>query len=476
MSNSPYGPPGGGGGGNYGQPPPYAEPRPPPQQQGQGQPPQQPYGQAPPGAGQGRAPYGQPPYAGQPAPWSGQPPYAQAPYSPQGPPPHSAQQAYWAHQQAIAAAAALPDPERGRRVAGLALWIIAILAGIVLNVAFQFLEIFGSKNPDRMLSAVIEGAVFAFVPLCVYLTVPAVLDRYDPEPWWCLAMAFLWGAIVATGFAGFINTFVSVAATAVAGKEAGAFVGAVISAPICEEAFKGMAVLGTFYFLRREFDGVVDGIIYATFCAIGFAAVENVDYYARAAMVGEVGDRFFLRGILTPWLHPLFTSMTGIGFGISRESTSTAVRWLAPIGGYCFGVMLHAIWNFIPTALGNAFWYLIPIWLLFVMAFFGIVVALVIRKGRVIRQYLRDEVLIGNLSQEELDLITSPVGRLKCSLSWRGAPGRAFIGAGARLALSKWHTARAMKGQKRTVSADFIVPMRQELKRHRGEMLARMPR
>jgi hypothetical protein len=193
-------------------------------------------------------------------------------------------------------------------------------------------------------------------------------------------------------------------------------------------------------------------------------------------MVGEVGDRFFLRGVLTPWLHPLFTAMTGIGFGISRETTNAALRWLAPFGGYIVGVTLHAIWNFIPTALGAAFWYLIPLWLLFVMAFFGIVVALVIRKGRVIRTYLRDEVLLGNLSQEEVNLITSPVGRLTCTLSWRGATGRAFIGAGARLALSKWHTHRAMRGQKRTISADFIVPLRLELSRLRGELLAKMPR
>ena len=33
----------------------------------------------------------------------------------------------------------------------------------------------------------------------------------DPESWWHLAMAFLWGAVVATGFAGFVNTFVHAA-------------------------------------------------------------------------------------------------------------------------------------------------------------------------------------------------------------------------------------------------------------------------
>jgi len=40
-----------------------------------------------------------------------------------------------------------------------------------------------------------------------------------------------------------------------------------------------------------------------------------------------------------------FTSMTGIGCGISRESHNKAIRWLAPIGGYCLAVTLHAAWN-----------------------------------------------------------------------------------------------------------------------------------
>ena len=60
--------------------------------------------------------------------------------------------------------------------------------------------------------------------------------------------------------------------------------------------------------------------------------------------------------------------------------------------------------------------------------------------------------------------------------SWRGAEGRAFIRAASRLALSKWHTARAMKGQKRTISADFIGPLRAEVATLRRQLLAKAPR
>ncbi len=40
----------------------------------------------------------------------------------------------------------------------------------------------------------------------------------------------------------------------------------------------------------------------------------------------------------------------------------------------------------------------------------------------------------------------------------------------ARLGLSKWHTGRAMQGNKRTVSADWIVPLRQEIAERRMDV------
>ena len=468
-------------------------------QQGYGQPqqgqPQQGYGQPQQGYGQPQQGYGQPQQGqpqqgyGQPQQGYGQPPqqgYSQPPqqnYSqpPQyGQPQYAQPQGYGAPQQVAVAPLAPPDPERSRRMTGLVLWSIGMLIGALLHLFFALAGVVQTRGSYA--GAMFVGALFAFPPLIVYLFVPSIIDRYDPEPWWCLLMAFLWGAVAATGFSILVNTSVHEIFSEAYDKQIGELVGASVSAPIVEEFTKGLAVLGFFYFLRREFDGIVDGIIYATFAALGFAAVENVLYYARAAMQGGdvLAGTFVLRGVFTPWLHPLFTAMTGIGFGMARESTKTSVRILAPLGGYAIGVSLHAMWNFLPTALGRAMgqvflpWLLL--WLVFVLGFFIMIIVLVVRKGRVIRDNLRDEVLLGHLSQEELDLVCSPVGRLRCTFGWRGAPGRSFIRAGARLGLSKWHTARAMQGQKRTISADFIIPLRQDIARHRQEMMANAPR
>ena len=42
---------------------------------------------------------------------------------------------------------------------------------------------------------------------------------------------------------------------------------------------------------------------------------------------------FILRGMAAPFSHPLFTSMTGIGLGWSRQSRSGLVKFAMPIVG-----------------------------------------------------------------------------------------------------------------------------------------------
>ena len=364
------------------------------------------------------------------------------------------------------------DPERTRKIVGAVLYALGMLGGGLLLLLVFIVPALFSKSSGSELHAMFIGAVFALPALVVYLWIPWIVDRFDPEPWWCLFLALSWGAIAACGFAALINTTVHVAGDAALGKGFGDVLGACVSAPLVEEFFKGLAVFGMFFFVRREFDGVVDGVIYATFSALGFAAVENIIYYSNAAHEGSdvlIGT-IVVRGILGPWGHPLYTSMTGIGFGIARETNKTWLKWMAPIGGYMFAAFLHSTWNTAATLSNTLVLLMLPLWFLFVIAFFGLVIWLVKRKGKIIRDHLRDEVLMGNITPWELELITSPVGRIKATFNYGGLAGRKFIDAAARLALSKWHTGRATQGRKMTVSADMILPLRQDLGRLRNEV------
>lgn len=369
---------------------------------------------------------------------------------------------------------------------GLGLTLLGCAVGFALLV-----EVFVLSPPLEqralILDSIRRASAVAYLPVALYLFLPFVLDRYDPEPAWALLGVFAWGALFAAGAAAFVNTQGGRLVGALVGDaDVGELYSVAVSAPVFEELFKGIAIAGMVVFVRREFDGVVDGIVYATFVAIGFAATENIVYYARADLAETMGSKqgaleqvFLLRGVLTPWLHPLFTAMTGLGFGWGRESVERWKKVSFPLAGYVAAVLLHAWWNGLPRIMtrigmpgGAAFGQALNLVVGLVMAltFGAIVCALVIRKGRIMQKHLYDELLIGTLSEEEYALVTSYGGRLRARLSWRGRAGANFVAAGARLALCKYHAARAMQGRVRTVSADFIVPLRQELVRWRHAM------
>ena len=369
--------------------------------------------------------------------------------------------------------AALPDPQKGRRQLGLALYLLGqLVGGGLLLLLFLAPAVF----EQGACSTMCLGAALALPAGVVYLPFPRLLDRYDPEPWYLLIGCLLWGGIAACGFSGLINSLVGVVGYVAEGESTGEILSAVVSAPLVEEFWKAVGVWGVFFFVRREFDGIVDGIIYATFTALGFATIENILYYSRAAGAGQLEVTFLMRGVLFPWGHPVYTSMFGIGLGLARETEKAWVRWAAPLGGYLGAVLLHAMWNGSATLAdmageegGMIFLCMLPVWFLFVLTFVIIVIVLVRRRGRIIRQFLEDEVALRNLSREEVDLVASAFGLLKARMK-HGRLGAEFVRAAARLALSKWHTLRAQKSQMHTYSMEFIVPLRQHLAQLRQQI------
>jgi RsiW-degrading membrane proteinase PrsW (M82 family) len=210
--------------------------------------------------------------------------------------------------------------------------VVVIIAGSLIGLEFLADVAFGGL--DWVLAAAL-----ALGPIPVLLAIGMWLDRFEPEPVWLLARTFLWGAAVAILVAGIVNEIVKVAL--------GDFLESVVSAPMIEEAMKGLAVLYVFRRRREHLDGVTDGVIYALFVGLGFAVVENIQYYREAIEKGGGAGLAFVvgvRGLLTPFLHPFFTMFTDIGLGlvISRRG---AVRWIVPLAGYLVAVFMHALWN-----------------------------------------------------------------------------------------------------------------------------------
>lgn len=186
------------------------------------------------------------------------------------------------------------------------------------------------------------GAVvllLALGPAIPMLTLALWLDRHEPEPAWLLFRTFLWGAVVATAVSGTTNGLV--------GAALGDSMAAVVSAPIGEEALKAAALL---WVLRRysvHLDSRLDAVVYALCVGLGFAVVENIDYYLEALTddgVGGLATVVLLRGVMTPFLHPLFTALTALGVVAARRTRGTPrVLWV--LSGYAGAVLLHMTWN-----------------------------------------------------------------------------------------------------------------------------------
>jgi RsiW-degrading membrane proteinase PrsW (M82 family) len=168
------------------------------------------------------------------------------------------------------------------------------------------------------------------------------LDRYEPEPGRYLLAALGWGGVVAV-----VISFVAEQLLfALPGTDA--FIDTAVIAPVVEEAGKGLFLIAVLLLRRHQLHGVLDGLVYAALVGIGFAFVEDVLYYLSALMQGggfALTATFVLRGIISPFAHPLFTAATGLGVGIAVSTRRPVLRWLAPVLGFALAVLLHAIWN-----------------------------------------------------------------------------------------------------------------------------------
>ena len=130
---------------------------------------------------------------------------------------------------------------------------------------------------DVGVSGMLVGIAVSAVPLLVVVPVYLWVDRLEAEPVRYLVFAFLWGALCAAVGALILNTgfHLLLVAAHTANPDA---VSAVVSAPVVEETLKGAAILLIAWRRRREFDGVIDGIVYAGMAGAGFAFSENILY------------------------------------------------------------------------------------------------------------------------------------------------------------------------------------------------------
>ncbi len=368
-------------------------------------------------------------------------------------------------------AAVKPEPSKTGRYIGIGVTIFVILFLSMVVALIMFASV-------GVLPALIATFV-AFVPAAIYIVPLIWIDRYDPEPFWLLSLAFAWGALVAVTISFFVNTAVDIAVTIGISPEVGNVVGAVVSAPIFEEGSKGLGVVILLIFFRRYFDDILDGIVFAGVIALGFATVENVLYYGRAIGGGGIAGLailFVLRGIMSPFAHVTFTSMTGIGCGIARESHNKIVRVIMPFVGYLGAVTLHFLWNLLATVggLGGFIAGYVVLEIPFFLILVGFTLYIMRRQNKILNEMLAIDIARGLIPTEHaakaMSAFKSSGWIISGLFNGKFRPRSRYVRAIGKLGLSYWHIQRATAAQGQTGSFQQNPLLRDEVLKWRDQV------
>jgi RsiW-degrading membrane proteinase PrsW (M82 family) len=323
------------------------------------------------------------------------------------------------------------------------------------------------------------GALIAVVPVPFYVMLALWLDRYEAEPPRLLARTFVWGATVAVCVGFLLNTYLEGVVGGMFGQRTAEFFGSVVSAPVVEEIAKGVVLVILYRGMRDEFDGVVDGVVYAAMVGLGFAMLENVDYYGTALAEGTDSSvvTFVVRGMMSPFAHPFFTSMIGIGLGVAREGPQDGRRHVPPLIGLGAAIALHSVWNLVTS---EDRWFLGAYLMVMVPAFIGVLAlvrASLKREGGVIREHLSPLVGEGVICDGELESLARVRTRLDATWrAWRAGGVQAwrarrdFHQMASELAFHRW---RVQRGISRGAEADAARDA--EYRERLRELYARCP-
>lgn len=261
--------------------------------------------------------------------------------------------------------------------------------------------------------AVLAAIPMAFIPAFFFSWFLYWLDRYEKEPRWLLLLTFFWGGFIAVIGAVIGSLIFQAGFEAVLQDETLVDIaGGSITAPIVEEFWKGLAVMVVFFLFRKEFDSILDGIIYGGIAGLGFAATENVLYFLSQYIEGGWGGMFVnfsLRVGIFAWGHPFYTAFTGIGFAVARMNRNTLVKIAAPIVGYLLAAFAHTFHNtslVFVQGLGSLVLIILLEWLGWLI-FLGFIIWLIRYEQGLLKKHLREEVNAGLFSEAQFKTAVS---------------------------------------------------------------------
>ncbi len=174
--------------------------------------------------------------------------------------------------------------------------------------------------------------LLGFAPGIYWLLYFYKKDKLEPEPRKLVIFAY---------FAGIVTALIVILIQLPVNSSY--FISAVIAAPIIEELGKFLMVRITVY-RNKNFNEPMDGIVYASAVALGFASIENGFYLFRAVNVSKdlLSNVLLTRSLLSVPGHALFSSNWGFALG---EHKFFGNRSSSVVKGLLVAILLHGLFN-----------------------------------------------------------------------------------------------------------------------------------
>lgn len=179
--------------------------------------------------------------------------------------------------------------------------------------------------------------VLALAPVLIIAGYVYFRDKYEKEPIGLLLFSLLAGAVTVLPIL-VVEQFLARFSHELPQLLSAAW-NAFVVAAFTEEFFK-YAALFLLIWKRPEFNEKFDGIVYAVFISLGFAAVENILYVIEGGV-----STGMMRAITAVPAHAIFGVTMGFYFGMAKFYVSDQKTLKVKALGY--PILLHGIYDFI---------------------------------------------------------------------------------------------------------------------------------
>lgn len=179
--------------------------------------------------------------------------------------------------------------------------------------------------------------ILALAPVFIIAVYVYFRDKYEKEPLSMLIKALLAGAFIVLPVL-LVGQFLKVPMAWIP-ESAHPFYTAFVLASLNEEMFK-FAALILLVWRSQHFNEKFDGIVYAVFISLGFAAVENIMYvFQHGEMTG------LMRAVVSVPGHALFGVTMGYYLGLAKFYSKQSKPLL--LRSFFYPIVLHGVFDFI---------------------------------------------------------------------------------------------------------------------------------